>query len=187
MEILSFEGGSSSSPRKKKSLKVVLGLSVIAGVAVFGSTLAASVTINSGSAFQFGQGIVQATACDSAITVSATSSFVNATTAGSFKLNSIALSGIADACDGNVFKVSVWGDTSNTALESVSGSSSITFTYDKDSGTAAAFADVTVPTSGTGVTDSGTRASADAGAVTLTISTPNVAAGDVYKISIEEQ
>ena len=182
MEILSFQGGDSSSPKKKKSLKVILGLSVIAGVAVFGSTLAASVTINSGAAFQFGQGIVTASACDSAITVAATNTFTNATGGtGTFKVNTVTVSGIADACDGKTFKISAYNDTANsTALNLVSGSvTAALFTYNK-----------TTPASSTGkatgTTLSGT-ASTDAGSVTITIDTPYLDASTVNKLTLEEQ
>ena len=180
MEILSFEGGSSNSPRKKKSLKVVLGLSVIAGVAVFGSTLAASVTINSGSAFQFGQGIVQATACDSAITVSATSAFTNASGAGSFKLNTVTLSGIASTCDSKNFKIVAWDDNGASALTIAGTSTSIVSAYNN---TTPASSTVSTPSTAGQVTVS----SSGAGSVTYTVATPVLDASTVYKLTIEEQ
>lgn len=173
MEILSFEGGQTASPKKRKSLKVMLGLSVIAGVSVFGSTLAASVTINSGSAFQFGQGIVQATACDSAITVSATNAFTNASGGGTFKVNTITLSDIASTCHGKVFKISAYPDTSTVLT--LAGTASITSTYDNATpSSSSASAGVTVTSSG-------------AGSVTYTITNPVLDASTVAKLTLEEQ
>jgi len=88
---------------------------------VIGTTLAASISINSGSSVQFGQGVIQATACDEAITVTANTSFTNASGAGSFNVDTITLSGIADACSAKTFTVRAYDTTTATPLTVNSG------------------------------------------------------------------
>lgn len=110
--------------KNNKLLKVLLGISALIAIPVIGTTLAASVSINSGSAVQFGQGVVQATACDSGITVTATTAFTNSSGAGTFKVATVVLSGIADACSTYKFKVSAYGDTGNALTLSSGGAGS---------------------------------------------------------------
>ena len=108
-----------SKKSKNKMLKIVLGIGVLIAVPVIGTTLAASISINSNAAVQFGQGITQAVACDTdGVTVTALSEFTNSAGAGSFKLGDVTIEGIADACDGKSFKVSVYDDSSSTPLTS---------------------------------------------------------------------
>jgi hypothetical protein len=117
MEILKFDNAPQKSVRKNKSS--VRGLVAVAGfaaVAVLGSTLAANISLNSGP-IEFGQGVANATACDSdGITVTPRSSFVNAANAGQFNLASISFSGIADSCTNKMFTINAYGDTSATPL-----------------------------------------------------------------------
>ncbi len=117
MEILKFDNAPQKSVRKNKSS--VRGLVAVAGfaaVAVLGSTLAANISLNSGP-IEFGQGVANATACDSdGITVTPRSAFVNAASAGSFNLASISFTGIADSCTGKMFTINAYGDTSATPL-----------------------------------------------------------------------
>jgi hypothetical protein len=112
--------------RKKnnKVLKVLLGISALIAIPVIGTTLAASISINSGAAVQFGQGVVQATACDPTITVTATTSFTNASGAGTFKVGTVVLSGIANACTTYKFKVTAYGDTGSALTLSTGGAGS---------------------------------------------------------------
>jgi hypothetical protein len=110
--------------KNNKVLKVILGISALIAVPVIGTTLAASIGINSGSAVQFGQGVVQATACDSAITATATTSFTNASGAGTFKVGTVVLSGIADVCTTEKFKLTAYGDTGSALTLSTGGASS---------------------------------------------------------------
>jgi hypothetical protein len=103
--------------KKNKSLKVMLGIAALVAVPVVGTTLAASITVNSGTAVQFGQGVVQATACDSEVTVTAGSAFTNASTAGSFGLTTVTISGIdSTACADKTFTVKVYKDSDATPL-----------------------------------------------------------------------
>ena len=116
MEILNLGGSYESSARpSKKKFKVVLGIGVLAGVLGMGSTLAATVQINTGSTVEFGQGVAATTACDSDISVTPGTTYVNDTaTAGSaanFQMRTITISnlntdtktanGSVEGCGGN--------------------------------------------------------------------------------------
>ena len=172
MEILSFEGGGEAS-RKKRSLGLVVGAAMVAGVMALGTTLASSVTV-SGGAITFGQGVSQATACDSAITLTPGAEFTNATGAGSFKLKTIKVSDLdATGCDGKTFVIKAWGDTGGV-LTLASSVTAITSVVN------ATKANSTVPA---GVT-AGSAATTE---ITYTIGTPTLAAGDIYKLTIEQQ
>jgi hypothetical protein len=115
------EDRAATKKKNNKVLKVLLGISALIAIPVIGTTLAASISINSDAAVQFGQGVVQATACDNSVTVSTTTSFTNATGAGSFKVATIVLSDIANACSSYKFKVLAYGDTGNALTLSTGG------------------------------------------------------------------
>ena len=118
--------GSDDEPVVKKksntrNLKIALGLAAVILIPSIGSTLASSITLNSGSAVEFGQGIAQATACDSnGITVTPASSFTNTQGAGSFALHTVTIADIADTCNGKTFKIKAYGNTGN-AIEVAAG------------------------------------------------------------------
>jgi hypothetical protein len=116
--------------KTNKLLKALLGISALIAVPVIGTTLAASITINSGTSnqIQFGQGKVQATACDSEVTVSSTTTFDNDSTyaSSSFKVLTVTASGIADACSGETITMRLYGNSSDTPLTVASGSATTT-------------------------------------------------------------
>ena len=117
MEILKFEDGPTKKTVKKSSTKGLLAVAAFAAVAVLGSTLAANISLNSGSALEFGQGIAQTTACDSdGITVTPRAVFSNVSNGGSFNFATVSLSGIASNCGGKVFTIKAYGDSSATPL-----------------------------------------------------------------------
>lgn len=172
MEILSFEGAA-KSPKKKRSLGILMGIAVVAGVTTLGSTLAASVAV-SGGAITFGQGVAQATACDSSITVTPAASFVNASGAGSFRLASIAITNLdATACDGKTFVLKAFGDTGN-ALTLFGSETAITSVVNATKGSSTA-------TTGATVTSANTTS------ILYTITTPALNAADIFKLTIEQQ
>ena len=82
----------------------------------FGSTLAASITLNSGTSVEFGQGVQLVAACDSAITVTPTSTFVNDTDSAqsNFRLATIVLSNVGAGCLGK--KLRITGYTSSETM-----------------------------------------------------------------------
>ena len=184
MEILKFENAPQRPTRarsaRKSSTKTIVGLAAAAVIAVVGSTLAANITLASGSS-EFGQGVAQATACDSSITVTPAAKFVNATGAGGFNFDNVSLSNIAQACNGKTFKLSAYGDTSGTAVniatDSVSSYSNATFVC--------ASASVTTNKSSYVTLSNFTGGAADTGTVTVTFNGTQATSGAVYKITLE--
>lgn len=115
--LLDFDNAPSNSraPKNRKSVKGLVAMAMFGAVAVLGSTLAANISLNSGT-LEFGQGIATTTACDSnGISLTPKATFTN-TASGSFSLASIAFSGIASACIGDLFTVNAYGETSATPL-----------------------------------------------------------------------
>jgi len=117
--------GSEEVPKGKKksknrNLKIALGLAAVILVPTIGSTLAGSITIGTGSV-EFGQGSVTTAACDPVITVTPTSTFTNTSGAGSFKVGTVKISGIADACSGKTFHITAFGDTGTSLTLSTGG------------------------------------------------------------------
>lgn len=176
------------SPKKKKNktLKVLLGIAVLVAVPVVGTTLAASIGINvsggSNTPIQFGQGVVQATACDSEVTVTAGSAFTNVTSAGSFGLATVTISGIdTNACADKTFTVKVYKDSDATPLTvaapTPSATGSITTTALK----------VVFKASGSHVlseAESNYTVSGSTTSIVITLVT-KPAATDVYKFTVE--
>ena len=92
------------APEKKKRKVLVpflAGLGVAALVPVIGSTLAANISLGN-SAIEFGQGQISTTTCDDSITVTPSSSW----NGEAFNVDTVTLSGIADACDGKTITLS---------------------------------------------------------------------------------
>ena len=117
MEILKFDNAPQKRTRQKKSsTKALVAAAGFAVVAVMGSTLAANISLNSGT-LEFGQGVAVTSACDgNGITATPKAVFANASGAGGFNFASVAFSGVADACLGKLFTLNAYGDTSATPL-----------------------------------------------------------------------
>lgn len=122
MKVMNLESEEEPVVKKKskRNLKIALGLAAVILVPTIGSTLAGSITVSSGSV-EFGQGSVQTAACDSTLTVTPTSTFTNATGAGTFKVGTVVISGIADACSGKTFKIKAYADTGTILTLSTGG------------------------------------------------------------------
>lgn len=169
-----------SKKKSNKLIKVLLGISALIAVPVIGTTLAASITINP-SPIQFGQGVAQATACDAEIIITPDAAFTNVTGAGSFKLGTITLTGIADACSGKVFKVRAYPDTEGALTISAEGTDNL-----------ACIATPTILSSapGNSITSDSDCApgidgySSDNNSITFTLA-QSVNAADVYKFTLE--
>jgi hypothetical protein len=187
MEILKFDNAATPRRKKNNNLKSLAGLATVAAIAVLGSTLAANLSLNSGSAIEFGQGVSVTSACDdNGITVTPSVRFVNAANAGTFYLSTIALSGInapssGTSCINKTFTLNAYGNSDATPLQLATSSStaitSATFSI-KTGNTAVGSAGVTF----TGVTSDST-----AGAITLGFGEPSSTSGAVYKITLQSQ
>jgi hypothetical protein len=188
MEILRFGNAGAPLAKKSNNLKSLAGLATVAAFAVIGSTLAANISLNGGSAIEFGQGVSVTAACDSdGITVTPSVRFVNAANGGTFYLSTVAMSGIdftdATKCVGKTFTLNAYDDASATPLQlatSTGGSTPITSaTFSNSSGTNY------VGTTGISVTGSGNGGAT--GAITLGFGTPSSTSGAVYKITLQSQ
>jgi hypothetical protein len=137
MEILKFEGGAprgrAKSSSNKKSIRVAVAVGAVALVAVLSSTLAANISINTGGSVEFGQGLSAAAACDSTLTLTPSSKFVNGNgITGNFYVGSILVydsstssnsTGIA-ACGGKYIRLAGYDSSTATPLTLASGGGS---------------------------------------------------------------
>jgi hypothetical protein len=179
MEILKFDGAPQKRTRQKKSsTKGLVAAAGVALIAVLGSTLAANISLNSGT-LEFGQGIATTTACDdNGITLTPKAVFTN-TASGSFSLASVAFSGIKDTCIGKMFTLNAYGDTSATPLViATSGAnpySVATFVVSATQGQKSSY--ISTSSAGWG--------SADARTLEIGFNGTQATSGAVYKITLQ--
>lgn len=121
MEILKFDSAPSKGNKKSSSRgssRPVLAVVGLVALAALSTTLAGNISMNSGNAVEFGQGVSVTAACDvtGGITVAPSASFVNASTGtGVFNLGTIAFSGIDSTCAGKVFTMKAYDNTAGSA------------------------------------------------------------------------
>ena len=115
MTLLNFDSPEPRRKSGKKSFKALVGIGAIVGAVAIGSTFAASINLNSSGPVEFGQGVTQATACDSEIVMTPYSAFINGTP-GSFNLIALKLEGIdttdqansSPGCEGKTFTIKLY-------------------------------------------------------------------------------
>ena len=193
MEILKFENA--PAPRKtatkKNNLKSLAGLATVAAVAVLGSTLAANISLGTGSAIEFGQGVQVTAACDESITLTPKVNFVNGanpvfmlSTIGFGNLDSRALGSAASnggtGCATRTLTLNAYGDVSAVPLQIATSPTS----------TALSVATVGITTStittSTGFVIAGTQnINSATTSFDLGITTPSATAGAVYKLTLQ--
>ena len=193
MEILKFENAPAprKSTAKKSNLKSLAGLATVAAVAVLGSTLAANISLGTGSSIEFGQGVQVATACDPSITLSPRANFVNGANPV-FMLSTVAFSGVdgraagstdvsgATGCQGRTLTLNAYGDVSATPLQLATVGAS----------TPASVATIGIngstPTVSAGfVIGNGANLAASTSSFDLGITTPSATAGAVFKLTLQ--
>jgi len=158
----------SKNKKNKKFLRVLLVIGLLALVPIFKSTFAAQITIANGPV-QFGQGVVQAVACDAEILVRPESAFVNVSGAGSYKLLQVVLTGIDEACDGKAFAIKIYDDAGGSPLASCTGANYEVVDFESGS-----FCNEEIEYSYKNDT------------LTVSFGFENIPAADVFKIGIEE-
>jgi hypothetical protein len=188
MEILNFEGnGSNRSPKKRGRLVTIIGGAFL--FAAVGSTFAANITINSTDSLEYGQGLTQAVACESSISVTPVNRFINVADGGAFYLETITVTDTETVsnstglskCIGKSIKVSVFGNTGNAQTYGSVTSCTVPVTAYSASGTG-----YTHGITSTGLSCSGLQVTPVNGGFALsTTATPTLAAANVYKIAIE--
>jgi hypothetical protein len=189
MEILRFEGSSRAPLKQRKSFRVVLGITVMGVFAALGSTLAANISINTGTAVEFGQGLSAAAACDSSITVKPRASFVNGSdTGGVFNLTSLEFGGLNyGSCNGKELVISTYdsGVATANAFGGIASDSysAVTIFIASDSATVRTpAASATYKPSISSSVGSGASET-----FTVTFADPLTPAGKVYKVTVESR
>jgi hypothetical protein len=112
-----FAGSSATTKKKNKKNGAILLISGIALATSIGGVFAAnSITINSGSSIEFGQGVAATSTCDTdGITTSVTQEFVTGTT---FRVNDVVVASIDNTgCADKGLRVALL-DSSNAELTS---------------------------------------------------------------------
>jgi len=145
-----------------------VALSFIAAALFINSTLAGNISLNSGGAVEFGQGILMTSACDSQFTIKPISGFSNS--AGNFKLTSLEITNFdstANGCGGESLALNFYGETSTAALGTIVIS---------DGGSAFTSASGSVTNSGYGTTST---------TLTLTLTTPAIVSTSLFKFTVE--
>ena len=135
MEILKFESGKnaprrSQASQKNKTIRLAVAIGAVALVGVLSSTLAANISINSGTNVEFGQGVQRTVYCggDKSITLIPISGFINnpestssssesegtsteSPSPGTFYLSGIKVDNIPDECSGKNFVISAYDNS----------------------------------------------------------------------------
>jgi hypothetical protein len=175
----------------KKAIGFLAAGSILIALPIIGTTLAGTITINSGTAVQFAQGSIQTATCDDNILVSATSTYSN-----DFYLKTITLSGInlVSGCEGKTLTVSAATTASPSIPGTISsGVTDIAFTIPATVGSSSTL--VTGLPAGITATAGMVNSSAVAyktgvaydefGSITLTVTTPTLLTSTVSKFLIQ--
>jgi hypothetical protein len=154
--------------------KFLIGLLIIAGF-FLQSSFAGNISLTSGGSTEFGQGVLQTTACsgNTALAVLPNVSFTNASGAGSYYLTSVTVSNIPAECSGSDFIFNAYSETSTSALALFNSSSKNAVIYDK-AGT------FYIGTGGTGAT-----VSTGSGTFTITFTSPVALGSSISKVTLQ--
>ena len=139
MSILNLNGPAGRPARSKRAVKVWMGIGLVIAVLGVGSTLASTITINSGKNTEFGQGVERTVYCggDKQISVTPISGYINSpdpvpshsselndiensvptTAPGYFYLSGIKVSDIPEECSGVDFVLTVYPADSSTPVD----------------------------------------------------------------------
>jgi hypothetical protein len=165
-------------PRKSKqkiSPIFALVLLLVSGGFFLQTTLASNISLSSSASVEFGQGILQSTACsgESQLTLTPVAEFTNIAGAGAHKFSSLTVSGIPDGCWGSDFTISAYGASDNAPLALFNSTSSRAVIYD-DGGT------FQVGTGGTGMS-----VTSGSGSFTVTFTSPVALSSSVSRVTIQ--
>jgi hypothetical protein len=119
--IIDFEDGyapEDGGSKGKMRGPIALSALVVMGALFLQNTLAANISLTSGGAVEFGQGVQVTAACSGSnlLTVTPNSSFTNTSGAGAYYLKSVTVSGIPSSCQGVDFNLSFYDSSTSTAL-----------------------------------------------------------------------
>jgi hypothetical protein len=162
-----------SSRRKVPGILASI-LILLAGGLFLNTTLAANISINSGTAVEFGQGLSVTAACSGAsvLTMTPSASFTNASGAGAFYFSSVTVSGIPSNCNGSDFSISAYNNSGSTLP--IFNTSSTAASIWSNAGTFQG-----------GLGSSGTTVSSSSGTFTVTFAAPVALASTVAKLTLQ--
>ena len=164
------------APRKRKSTSILAVLALFVGAGFYvQTTLASNISLNSGAPVEFGQGVSQLTSCtgDSILTLTPTSTFVNASSAGSFYFNAVTVSGIPATSRQYDFTINAYGNTDQAPL-SIFNTTSKNAVISNNAGTFSL-----------GAGSIGMSISSGSGTFTATFTNPVALATSVFKVVIQ--
>ncbi|MEJ6626468.1 MAG: hypothetical protein QNL32_01240 [Actinomycetes bacterium] len=166
-------------PKSKKRISGVLTLvaALIGGTLYIQTTLAANISLNSGSV-EFGQGITQTVACSGSqsLTITPIASFANASGSGAYKFSGIRVDNIPTSCQDTDFTFSAYNNVAASAAQAIFNTSSTrAVVYMTSTNT------FEVGTGGSGLS----VATNSASSFTLTFTTPVAPSSDVNKVTVE--
>jgi hypothetical protein len=186
MPLIDFSGPQPSKGLATKKLKATLGVVVLLGASVLGTTLASNISLNGGGNVEFGQGVALTAACDDSIVVTPISTFVNSEYATSHTFSGVSLSTIdstSEHCDGKDFIIKAYSNSAQQDIFSSGGESYDTLRVYDNGGVFEVVSD------GSDVEEmsSGSNNSEDLSdtSFTVTFNSPIASAQDIEKITVE--
>ena len=161
--------------RRKLPAFLAFLLLLVGGTYFVQTTLAANISLNTGSSIEFGQGILATTACSDAtdLTITPYSSFTNASGAGAFYFSSVKVSNIPTSCYGVDFTINAYDNTTSTPLALFNSTSTSAIIYN-NAGTFSGW------NGSTGMT-----VSSGSGTFTATFNVPVAQSSNVFKLTIQ--
>lgn len=163
-------------PRAKRAQSLLVAFSLVLGAGYFlQTTLAANISISSGASVEFGQGIQVTAACSGStpLTMTPQAGFTNVSAAGSYKFNSLKLSGIPIGCIGSDFTFRAFDTSTSTALPIFNSTSTKAVVHYSANGFIR------------GVGGTGITVQSGSGEFTINFSTPVALSGSVYRLTLE--
>lgn len=167
-----------TSVQGKRKLPSILAflLLLVGGTYLVQTTLAANISLNTGSPIEFGQGVTATAACSGAtnLTITPNSTFTNVSGAGAHYFSSVKVSNIPSGCEGEDFTINAYGNSDNTALPVFNSLSKNVVVYDN----AGTFELGAGSISGASITSG-------SGTFTVTFTNPVATSGSVFKITLQ--
>jgi hypothetical protein len=172
-QIATFEDDDYQEP--KSPLAKLLSLAAMVGLVLLGTTFAANINLGGSQSIEFGQGVVQTTACSGStqLGVLPQAKFVNSAGTGAWYFKSITVSNIPVGCQGSDFQISAYGSSSATPLALFDTSGTNVVVYHSSNGFVV----------GGGM--SGYTVSSGSDSFTVTFTNPVATADSVYKITMQ--
>ena len=163
-------------PEKRKLPAIFGALLLLVGGAFFvQTTLAANISLNTGSPIEFGQGTLQTVACSGAnsLMITPNSSFTNESGGGAYHFSSVKVSNIPETCYGKDFIINAYGNADSAPLALFNSTSKNVIVYNN------------AGTFEPGIGGIGMSVTSESEGFTATFFSPAALSSSVFKISIQ--